>query len=118
MSTDSDYPPEETTGLPSLVMDELTCQVPDDTFGDEPILTFNGEEVWRASSVDAGDIRKVGVRRTFVDSAIVELFDEELAADDQLGSRVVEADEAGLGPRQAFFNMRPDARYILSYHVE
>ena len=106
------------SGLPTLVLDSLTCQVTDDFGGDEPVITIDEDEVWRASGVDDGDIRAIGVRRTFVNTAIIRLFDEEIAVDDDLGSKIVEADEAGLGPRQAFFHQAPSARYILDYHVE
>jgi hypothetical protein len=37
---------------------------------------------------------------------------------DELGSRVIRADEAGLGPREAFVAQAPAARYILTYHVK
>jgi hypothetical protein len=104
--------------LATLVLDSLTCQVTDDLGSDEPIITIDEEEVWRASDVDEGDVRVIDVRRSFVDVAIVKLFDEEVGVNDELGSRVVQADEAGIGPRQAFFTQAADARYVLSYHVE
>ncbi len=106
-------------GVATLVLERLTCDVTDDPLAsDEPVLTINGEEVWKASGVDDGDTREVGVRHSFVDSAIVELFDEEIGVSDQLGSRVIGADEAGLGSRQAFFRGSPRARYTLVYSVE
>jgi hypothetical protein len=36
-------------GASTVVLDSLTCQVPDDFGGDEPIITVNENEVWRAS---------------------------------------------------------------------
>ncbi|RZI53858.1 MAG: hypothetical protein EOP16_00475 [Pseudonocardia sp.] len=105
--------------LAVLVLESLHCQITDDVMSDEPAITVNGDEVWRAADVDEGDTRAVDVRRTFVNVAIVELRDSEPpgVADDNLGSKIVESSEAGLGQRQAFFN-QGTARYILRYHVE
>jgi hypothetical protein len=60
----------------------------------------------------------IGVRRPFATTAIIQLFDEEIAVNDDLGSELVDADEAGLGPRRALFHQASSARYILDYYVE
>ena len=114
----------ETTGttnrrdLGTLVLDSLHCQTSDDYGGDEPIITFDGEQVWRASGVDSGDSRAIGYRRAFSDSVIVQLYDEEIGVDDDIGTRVITSDDAGLGARQAYFAGSGGARYTLTYHVE
>lgn len=103
--------------LCTLVLHTLRCDATDDFSSDEPYITVNEDEVWRASSVDPGDIRAVGVRRTFVDVARLMLFEGEIAADDTIGSRIIDSGEAGLGRRQATFG-NGTAQYVLEYEVE
>ncbi|MFF5206607.1 caspase family protein [Streptosporangium sp. NPDC000396] len=104
--------------LASLFLETLYCETPDDLGGDEPIITFNGENVWSASGMDAGDSRVVNYRRAFSDFVIVKLYDEELGADDEIGTRVISSDEMGLGTRHAYFSAPGGARYTLTYSVE
>jgi hypothetical protein len=49
-------------GASTVVLDSLTCQVPDDFGGDEPIITVNENEVWPPND---GNVRMIGVRRPF-----------------------------------------------------
>jgi hypothetical protein len=103
--------------LCTLVLHTLRCDATDDFSSDEPYITVNEEEVWRAADVDPGDIRTVGVRRSFVDVARLMLNEGELAADDTIGSRVIDSSEAGLGRRSASFS-NGTAQYVLEYEVE
>ena len=103
--------------LATLVLETLKCQATDDIGSDEPYITINEEEVWRASGVDAGDIRSIDVRHSFVNIARLELFDAEVSADDEIGSKIIESAEAGLSIRRAFMN-NGSANYIIEYHVE
>ena len=107
----------DTQQLATLALETLRCQATDDVGSDEPIITFNGEEVWRAADVDAGDSREIGYRRAFVDFAHLALLDEEIAANDEIGSKVIQASEAGLGLRRAFMN-NGTANYVIEYRVE
>ncbi|MGE2717269.1 hypothetical protein ACQI4L_24700 [Mycolicibacterium litorale] len=103
--------------LCTLVLHRLRCDAADDFSSDEPYITVNEEEVWRAVGVDPGDIRAVGVRRRFGDVARLMLYQGEFAADDLIGSRIVDSGEAGLGVRSACFSSAT-AQYVLEFEVE
>ena len=116
-ANDSNIAGVQVQELATLVLDTLKCQATDDIGSDEPYITINEEEVWRASGVDAGDIRSIDVRHSFVNIARLGLFDAEVSADDEIGSKIIESAEAGLGIRRAFMN-NGSANYIIEYHVE
>jgi hypothetical protein len=112
-----DFSINEPQAVATLVLETLKCGAPDDIGGDEPFITINEKEVWRASDVDAGDMRTIGVRHSFANIARLELFDAEFTVDDEIGSKVIESAEAGLGLRRAFFST-DSANYTIEYRVE
>ncbi|MFD9669821.1 peptidoglycan DD-metalloendopeptidase family protein [Rhodococcus sp. NPDC059968] len=110
-------PHGEPRNLATLVLETLKCEATDDTGSDEPYITINEDEVWRASDVDAGDIRSIDIRHSFDNIARLELLDGEVGADSEIGSKIIESAEASSGLRRAYMN-NGSALYIVEYHVE
>jgi hypothetical protein len=101
-----------------LKLHDLACLLTEDSGNDERYINFAGGRIFGVTDINQGQTRVIGTVHPFSGEGTLHMFDEDdIDADDFLGSwRVTEA-EAGQGIKTAVFNL-DDARYELRYQVE
>lgn len=107
--------------MPILKLKTLECKVTEDHTGaDEAYLKVNGNKVWGPKKMNTNDSKAIDLDFPFTTNISVALYDEDVGGsidpDDDLGTVVARADQAGEGEQQGAFT-RSKASYILYYEV-
>jgi hypothetical protein len=104
--------------MPTLKIQKLLCQVPEDNITDEAYLVVNGNKVWGQKDMSAGQSRAVNVQVNFANSVDIKLFDKDgpFDPDDYLGTITVTSALKGKGEQKGTFTGE-GAKYTLFYQV-
>ncbi|MDX2291824.1 MULTISPECIES: hypothetical protein [Streptomyces] len=106
-----------------LRIESLRCIKPSEEISDEVVLKRDGRRVWPGGDdgmqMTSGTEAQIGHDILFGNSpeAVIVLFDQDdLGSDDNLGTVIVNENEAGIGLRTAEITT-PGSRYTLTYRV-
>ena len=107
--------------MPTLKLTTLECKVTEDYTGaDDAYLRVNGKKVWGPKKMNNNDTKEVNLDFKFTTNISVTLYDEDAGGpidpDDNLGTVVARADQAGTGEQQGAFT-QSCALYVLYYEV-
>lgn len=107
--------------MPILRLKTLECKVTEDNTGaDEAYLRVDGRKVWGPKSMNTNDTKTINKDFNFTTNINITLYDEDVGGpidpDDNLGTVVARADQAGTGEQQGSFTQHR-ASYVLYYEV-